>query len=62
MSFEEGQAFAKLHSIDFVEVSAKTAMNVEEVFLKTSMQILEKINNGNVDPKNENFGIKVGTE
>jgi len=36
VSFEEGQNFAKEHGIDFVEVSAKTANNVEEVFLKTA--------------------------
>ncbi|KAM3129907.1 GTP-binding protein yptV4 [Paramecium bursaria] len=62
VSFEEGQQFAKQHEIDFVEVSAKTANNVEEVFLKTSQQILEKINLGQVDPKNESYGIKIGNE
>ncbi|CAD8084354.1 unnamed protein product [Paramecium primaurelia] len=62
VSFEEGQEFAKNNGIDFVEVSAKTANNVEEVFLKTAQQILEKINNNQIDPKNESHGIKIGTE
>ncbi|CAD8165617.1 unnamed protein product [Paramecium octaurelia] len=62
VSFEEGQEFARNNGIDFVEVSAKTANNVEEVFLKTAQQILEKINSNQIDPKNESHGIKVGTE
>ncbi|CAK85799.1 unnamed protein product (macronuclear) [Paramecium tetraurelia] len=62
VSFEEGQEFARNHGVDFVEVSAKTANNVEEVFLKTAQQILEKINSNQIDPKNESHGIKVGTE
>ncbi|CAD8099376.1 unnamed protein product [Paramecium sonneborni] len=62
VSFEEGQEFARNNGIDFVEVSAKTANNVEEVFLKTAQQILEKINSNQIDPKNESHGIKIGTE
>ena len=31
MSYEEGQLFAKNHGLAFLEVSAKTAYNVDEV-------------------------------
>lgn len=33
MSFDEGLRFAQENNIDFMEVSAKTAYNVEEVSL-----------------------------
>jgi hypothetical protein len=33
VSYEEGQNFAKKHSLPFMEASAKTAHNVEEVMI-----------------------------
>ncbi|CAD8110936.1 unnamed protein product [Paramecium primaurelia] len=62
ISYNEAQQFAKECGIDFFETSAKTSNNVEEIFTKMAQIILEKINLGQIDPKNENFGIKLGSE
>ncbi|CAD8207660.1 unnamed protein product [Paramecium octaurelia] len=62
ISYNEAQQFAKECGIEFFETSAKTANNVEEIFIKMAQIILEKINLGQIDPKNENFGIKLGSE
>ena len=37
----------------FLEVSAKTAYNVEETFARTAEIIYDKILNGTIDPSNE---------
>lgn len=50
MSYEEGERFAKEHDLHFLEVSAKTAYNVEESFNFASRMILQKINQGLIDP------------
>lgn len=56
----EGQAFADLHGLLFLETSAKTAYNVETAFLKTADEIHSKILSGVIDVSNESHGIKVG--
>jgi Ras-related protein Rab-2A len=33
VTYEEGERFAKLHNLVFIETSAKTAYNVEEAFI-----------------------------
>ncbi|CAD8117712.1 unnamed protein product [Paramecium sonneborni] len=62
ISYNEAQQFAKECGIEFFETSAKTANNVDEIFVKMAQIILEKINLGQIDAKNENFGIKLGSE
>ncbi|EAS04830.2 small guanosine triphosphatase family Ras family protein (macronuclear) [Tetrahymena thermophila SB210] len=62
VSYEEGEKFAKEHDLVYLEVSAKTAYNVEEAFKQTAKMIYEKINQGLIDPNIETFGVKVGTE
>ncbi|WZZ09059.1 hypothetical protein YC2023_094980 [Brassica napus] len=72
---EEGEQFAKEHGLIFMEASAKTAQNVEEVyerfvthmlslvsnaFIKTAATIYKKIEDGVFDVSNESYGIKVG--
>jgi len=56
---EEGEKFAKEHSLIFLETSAKTAHNVEEAFIQTAAKIYEQICAG-MDITNEAHGIKVG--
>ncbi|KAK6149598.1 hypothetical protein DH2020_017123 [Rehmannia glutinosa] len=74
VSTEEGEQFAKEHGLIFMEASAKTAQNVEEVmklyristyfneraFIKTAATIYKKIQDGIFDVSNESYGIKVG--
>ena len=66
---EEGEAFAREHGLIFMETSAKTAANVEEVnryicvslrelcslqaFINTAREIYTKIQEGVFDPTNE---------
>lgn len=60
VSREEGQAFADENNLVFMETSAKTADNVEEAFIKTAGAIYTKIQNEDLDPTNESFGVKIG--
>lgn len=46
VSTEEGQQYADQHNLLFLETSAKTAVNVEEAFVKTSKIIYEKYQKG----------------
>lgn len=57
---EEGEQFAREHGLVFLETSARTAHNVEEAFINTARKIYEKIDRGEVDLNNEQYGIKVG--
>ncbi|KAM7261437.1 hypothetical protein ACFE04_008804 [Oxalis oulophora] len=57
---EEGEQFAKENGLLFLEASARTALNVEEVFIKTVGHILQNIQEGVFDVSNESSGIKIG--
>ncbi len=46
VSYDEGERFARENGLIFIETSAKTAFNVEEAFLQTSMQIFKNITAG----------------
>ncbi|KAG1054963.1 hypothetical protein G6F43_003053 [Rhizopus delemar] len=57
---EEGEKFARDNSIPlFIETSAKSAENVEEVFVKTAEDVYNKIKAGVFSP-NETSGIRLG--
>jgi Ras-related protein Rab-2A len=62
VSTEEGQAFAAEHGLIFMETSAKTAANVEDAFVETARMIHNKIASGEIDPKSETSGIKLGMQ
>lgn len=53
VSTTEGYDFATEHNMDFLEVSAKQALNVEEIFNVTARNVLDGINRGTVDISNE---------
>lgn len=56
VTFEEGQQFAKENGIPlFIETSAKSAENVEEVFFKTAEDVYEKIKSGVFSPNEVSF-------
>ncbi|CAF1531094.1 unnamed protein product [Rotaria sp. Silwood1] len=56
---QEGEAFARENGMIFMETSAKTAVNVEEAFIKTAREICNKIEEGVFDLTNEMSGIKI---
>lgn len=60
VSYDEGASFAADNGLIFLETSAKTASNVEQAFVQTADQILDNIEKGIYDVKNEAHGIKVG--
>ncbi len=60
VSYEEGAKFAKDNDLVFMEVSAKTAYQVEDAFKKNADMLLEKIEKGTINLKNDPPGIKVG--
>merc|ERR1712232_1477489 len=60
VSYEEGAQFARDHGLVFRETSAKTAQNVEDVFVQSAGRIYEKIRDGTVDPNNAGDSIKIG--
>ncbi|TNV84411.1 hypothetical protein FGO68_gene14284 [Halteria grandinella] len=63
VSTEEGERFAKDNGLIFLETSAKTALNVEEAFLQTSLRIFSNLVTGAYDITNEqSCGIRVGNE
>ena len=53
VSYEEGAAFAKDNNLIFLEVSAKTAYQVEDAFKKNAEQLVEKLDKGVINIKNE---------
>lgn len=60
VSYEEGAKFAKDNDLVFMEVSAKTAYQVEDSFKKNAELLLDKIQKGTINVKNDPPGIKVG--
>lgn len=51
VSYEEGSRFAKDNGLIFLEVSAKTAYQVEDAFKKNAECLLDKIEKGVIDIK-----------
>lgn len=57
VAFQEGLDWANQNGLLFLEASAKTNQRVEEVFMKCSMDVLEKIKSGEIDLSNQASGI-----
>jgi small GTP-binding protein len=60
VTYDEGSVFAEKNGMLFFETSAKTGKNIEEIFLKSSMEISKKIDSGFYDLSNDSCGIKQG--
>jgi len=52
VSKEEGENFAKLHNLLFLEVSAKSNLNVDDAFIKTAENIHKKAEQGELNLEN----------
>lgn len=60
VTFMEASRFAQENDILFLETSALTGQNVEELFLKCSRTILSKIESGQIYPDHMGSGIQMG--
>ena len=58
--FEQGLALARQHKIKFMETCAFELQTIEPLFKVLAEEVICKIDNKEIDPKAENFGIKVG--
>ena len=60
VTYEEGEAYAKSHKMMFLEASAKTGFNINEIFEKSVRQIGKNIKNKVYDLDNDSCGIRIG--
>ncbi|KJE92015.1 small GTP-binding protein Rab4 [Capsaspora owczarzaki ATCC 30864] len=60
VTFLEASRFAQENDILFLETSALTGENVDEVFMKCGRNILSKIESGELDPEKMGSGIQYG--
>jgi Ras-related protein Rab-2A len=60
VSWEQGNDFATKNNMLFIETSAKTGINIDNVFRAAGKQILKKIYHDKLDLTDESHGIKVG--
>ena len=59
VSYEEGNACAKKFGMVFLETSAKTGKNINEIFLQSCKEIVENMKKGFYDLNREGCGIKI---
>ena len=62
VTYEEGETFAKNHKMMFLEVSAKTGNNVNEIFEESVKKIANNISKNVYDLGNDSCGIRVGVK
>ena len=60
VSYEEGEAYAKAHKMYFLEASAKTGQNINEIFEASVKRIAKNISNNVYDLNNDSCGIRIG--
>ena len=56
---KQAQKFAKQNNLEYFEVSAKENLNIDEIFLEMTCNILEKIEDREINVYREH-GIKIG--
>uniref|UniRef100_A0A6B2LI83 Ras-related protein Rab-4 n=1 Tax=Arcella intermedia TaxID=1963864 RepID=A0A6B2LI83_9EUKA len=62
VTFLEASRFAQENDLMFLETSAKSGDNVEEVFMKCAKTILNKIDTGAIRADDIGSGIQIGTK
>lgn len=62
VSTETGEAFARTHSMGFIETSAKSAVNVRELFEQMVRSILSKLLVLNIQPVPKGDPVRSGTK
>ena len=60
VSSKRAVQFARKNNLEYFEVSAKEDVNIDEIFLEMTFNVLEKIENKEINASREN-GIKLGT-
>ena len=60
--FEEGQSLAKINGLLFLETSAKTAKNVNDVFLTSAEKILENMIENGMDNFTPKKNVKISLD
>ena len=60
VSKEEGQKFADDNGLLFFETSAQNGSNIEELFNKSTVEIVTKIESGKIQLDSQSTGIKIG--
>ena len=59
ITIEEGQRFARDNGLSFLETSALSGDNVNQAFHDTAGSIINKIEDGSIDPCIQNLGITI---
>jgi Ras-related protein Rab-2A len=60
VSYEEGVTLAKTHKIKFTETCAFELNTIDPLFKSLAEDVMAKIDSKEIDPKNEQFGVKIG--
>lgn len=58
VTYEDGENFAKENDLIFMEASAKTGYNVDNIFITTAREIIKRIREGKMS-LGEKDGIKI---
>ena len=59
VSYEEGKNFAEENNLLFFETSAKDGNNIQEIFLESATNLVDKIENGEIKLELNGNGIKI---
>lgn len=62
VKYEEGYNLAKQLRVKFTETCAFELNTIEPMFKTLAEDVLNKIDMREIDPKNEHFGVKIGTK
>lgn len=60
VTYQQGYTLAKQLKLKFTETCAFELNTVEAMFRSLAEDVLTKIENGEIDPKNEHYGVKLG--